>query len=142
MNRLLLVVNALLALVLLVRVCQSPASAATVATPAVALAADALRVDTEFLADGRASAVIVQFGADFRPAQDRGEPVDLGVRLDPPQPVLTTWRTPHSLAITPDSSGRDIHSQQGLAGNGDAAQYRIHRARCVLAVGRCASPGI
>lgn len=99
MNRLLLVVNAALALFLLVRALQSPVAAA--AATAREIAAASLQVTPEFTADGRTSALVVDVGADLGPAGARGEPVQLGVRLDPPQPVLTSWRTPRLLAVVP-----------------------------------------
>lgn len=97
MNRVLLVVNALLALFLLVRALQSPVAAAS----RVATLEDRVRVEPEYGPDGRARALLVELGADLGPAQATGEPVDLGVQLDPPQPALTTWRTPHSLVVVP-----------------------------------------
>lgn len=99
MNRFLLVVNAALALFLLVRALQSPSEA--LASPVREIAAAKIQVTPEFAADGRASALLVDLGADLGPAVARGEPVSLGVRLDPPQPVLTSWRTPRLLSVVP-----------------------------------------
>ncbi len=98
MNRVLLIVNALLALFLFVRALQSPVVAAT--NP-VALAADAMLVEPRYGSDGRATELVVHFGADLGPTQTAGEPLELGLRLDPPRPVLTAWRTPRSLAVLP-----------------------------------------
>ncbi|MFO1031519.1 MAG: MG2 domain-containing protein [Planctomycetota bacterium] len=103
MNRLLLVVNAVLALFLLVHAWQTASVAAAGSKPVdpVVVDASALRIEPQFDGEGLAKALVVQLGRDLGPAQSDGEPVDLGVRLDPEQPVLTTWRNAHSVVVAP-----------------------------------------
>lgn len=103
MNRLLLVVNAALALFLLVHAWQATSVAAAGSKPVapVVVGASALRIEPQFDDAGLAKALVVQLGRDLGPARSDGEPVDLGVRLDPDQPVLTTWRNAHSLVVSP-----------------------------------------
>lgn len=99
MNRLLLVVNAILALVLLVRVFAAPVAAASVVTD---LAPDRLSVALRSGEDGSTPSLLLQLGADMRPdAADGQAPVDLGIQLDPPVPVLTSWHTERQLLVVP-----------------------------------------
>lgn len=103
MNRLLLVVNAALALFLLVHAFKAASVAVAGSKPVdpVVVDASAVRIEPQFDAAGLAESLVVQLGRDLGPALPDGEPADLGVRLDPDQPVLTTWRNAHSLVVAP-----------------------------------------
>ena len=75
MNRLLLVVNAVLALFLLVHAWQAASVAAAGSKPVdpVVVDASAVRIEPQFDGDGLTKAVVVQLGRDLGPAQPDGE---------------------------------------------------------------------
>ncbi|MCU0866350.1 MAG: MG2 domain-containing protein [Planctomycetes bacterium] len=99
MNRILFLGNVVLALVLLVRLLFWPQPAAALALPEPVAAA--VRVEPQQARDGAVTSLVLQLGADFGPLGAGREPVELGIRLDPPVPVLTRWLTPHSVAVVP-----------------------------------------
>lgn len=119
MNRVLLVVNVVLALVLSFRVFADPAAAAALKD----LAPDRLSVDVSSRGDGSVPSLVVQLGAALRPVDATEGPVDLGVQLDPPQPVLTSWRSERQLLVVParplpgSRTQRVVFSRE-LRGNG------------------------
>ena len=99
MNRILLFGNAVLALVLLVRLLTLPQVAAAHTLPepiAATVMVESIATDA-----GTATALVLQLGADFGPQIPDRKQVDLGIRLDPPVPVLTKWLTRHSISVQP-----------------------------------------
>jgi alpha-2-macroglobulin len=102
-NRLLLVVNAALALFLFVRAFSQPVAAAGIAE----LTADRVTVEVRHRDDGLVPSLVIDVGAPLRSTTWTGskpgsdEPVDLGIELDPPQPVLTSWLSDRKVLVVP-----------------------------------------
>lgn len=126
MNRLLLALNAVLALVLTVQVFGGVfggSSAHASAGEDRLVTADQLRVLTLDPARGR-SRFVVDLGADVGPLDvDGAAPIEADLRLDPETPFLAHWISPRAFEVIPSKAlpaGRRItlHFAEALAAEG------------------------